>query len=94
MAEGGRGMFTGIDFLARPCVPSPVSSIRTPKLPLLHVWEKGVGGMRGKLARNAENPFYDLICGMIVEQSQDGGRLTHGKICSFVRSLIEETVTW
>ena len=36
----------------------------------------------------------NLICGMIGEQSQDGGRLTHGKICSFVRSLIEETVTW
>ena len=37
-----------VDFLASPCVPSSVSVIRTPKLPLLPVWEKGVGGMRGK----------------------------------------------
>jgi hypothetical protein len=28
-------------------VPSPVTGIRTPKLPLLPLWEKGVGGMRG-----------------------------------------------
>jgi hypothetical protein len=28
--------------------PSPVSGIRTPKRPLLPVWEKGVGGMRGQ----------------------------------------------
>jgi hypothetical protein len=26
-------------FLASPCVPSPVSAIRTPKLPLLPLWE-------------------------------------------------------
>ena len=33
---------TGVDFLASPCVPSPVSAIRTPKLPLLPVWvERG-----------------------------------------------------
>jgi hypothetical protein len=37
--------------LASPCVPSPVSAIRTPKLPLLPLWEKGAGGMRGKGAR-------------------------------------------
>ena len=40
-----------VDFLASPCVPFPVSSIRTPKLPLLPLWEKGVGGMRGMGAR-------------------------------------------
>ncbi len=40
-----------VDFLASPCVPSPVSSIRTPKLPLLPLWEKGVVGMRGMGAR-------------------------------------------
>jgi len=34
---------TRVDFLASPCVPSPVSAIRTPKLPLLPVWEKGAG---------------------------------------------------
>ena len=62
-------------FFGSPCVPSPVSGIRMPKLPLLlknrkvsnlgalvsgirmprlpllPVWEKGVGGMRGKGAR-------------------------------------------
>jgi hypothetical protein len=34
-------MLTGVDFLASPCMPSPVSGIRTPKLPLLPSWEKG-----------------------------------------------------
>ena len=37
--------------MASPCVPSPVSGIRTPRLPLLPLWEKGVGGMRGNSAR-------------------------------------------
>ena len=36
----------GVDVLASPCVPSPVSGSRTLKLPLLPVWEKGAGGMR------------------------------------------------
>ena len=31
-----------------PCIPSLVLGFRTPKLPLLPVWEKGVGGMRGQ----------------------------------------------
>jgi hypothetical protein len=48
---GRRGLLTGGDVLARPCVPSPVSGIRTPRLPLLPLWEKGVGGMRGNGAR-------------------------------------------
>ena len=30
------------------CVPSPASAIRTPRLPLLPVWEQGARGMRGK----------------------------------------------
>ena len=47
----GRDALTGVDFLASPCVPSPVSAIRTPHLFLLPLWEKGVGGMRGKSAR-------------------------------------------
>jgi hypothetical protein len=34
-------MLTGGDVLASPCVPSPVSGIRTPKLPLLSLWEEG-----------------------------------------------------
>ena len=40
---------TGVGFLS-PCVPSFVSAIRTPRSPLLPLWEKGVGGMRGKSA--------------------------------------------
>jgi len=36
-----------------PCVPSSVSGIRTLKLPLLPLWEKGAGGMRGKRRGNA-----------------------------------------
>jgi hypothetical protein len=48
---GRRGLLTGGDVLASPCVPSPVSGIRTPRLPLLPLWEKGVGGMRGNGAR-------------------------------------------
>ena len=42
---------TRVGFLASPCAPSPISAVRTPKLPLLPLWEKGVGGMRGKGAR-------------------------------------------
>ena len=34
-------------------MPSSVSGIRTPNLPLLPVWEKGAGGMRGKRRGNA-----------------------------------------
>jgi hypothetical protein len=35
---------TGAGFLGSPCVPSPVSGIRTPKLLLLPLWEKGGRG--------------------------------------------------
>ena len=42
--DGYRGRFFG-----SPCVPSPVSGIRTPNLPLLPVWEKGLKG--GDLGR-------------------------------------------
>ena len=52
--KGVGGMLTGVDFLASPCVPSPVSGIRTPKHPLLPLWEMGVGGMRGKGARECK----------------------------------------
>jgi len=37
-------------YLGTPRVPSSVSDIRTPQLPLLPLWEKGAGGMRGKRA--------------------------------------------
>jgi hypothetical protein len=47
--EGGRGDRTGADFLASPGVPSFVSGSRTPRLPLLPLWEKGAGGMRGQM---------------------------------------------
>jgi hypothetical protein len=39
---------TGAGFLGSPCVPSPVSGIRTPKLPLLPLWEKGGRGDEGQ----------------------------------------------
>jgi hypothetical protein len=35
---------TQVDFLASSCAPSSVSGIRTPRLPLLPLWEKGAGG--------------------------------------------------
>ncbi len=34
----------GVGFWGSPCAPSPVSGIRTLKLPLLPLWEKGAGG--------------------------------------------------
>jgi hypothetical protein len=37
-------------FLGSPCISSLALGFRTPRLPLLPVWEKGVGGMRGKRA--------------------------------------------
>ena len=45
--RGRRGSLTGVGFLASSYVPSSVSGFRTPQLPLLTLWEKGVGGMRG-----------------------------------------------
>ena len=44
-----------------PCIPSLVLGFRTPKLPLLPLWEKGGGGMRGKSAQECNqtiNPRY------------------------------------
>jgi hypothetical protein len=46
---------TEVDFLESPGVLSPVSGIRTPN-PLLPQGEKGVGGMRGKSARECRPP--------------------------------------
>jgi len=48
-------MLTGVDFLASPCVPSPVLAIRTPRLPLLPLWEKGAGGDEGQTRTGMEN---------------------------------------
>jgi hypothetical protein len=47
--------FTGW-FLGSPCIPSLVLGFRTPKLPLLPLWEKGVGGMRGKSVQPPPSP--------------------------------------
>ena len=46
--------FTGW-FLGSPCIPSLVLGFRMPNLPLLPVWEKGVGGMRGQ--KRPTSPF-------------------------------------
>jgi hypothetical protein len=43
-------------FWGSPCVPSFVSGIRMPKIPLLSLWEKGARGMRGKRARECSKP--------------------------------------
>ena len=50
-------MLTGVGFLGRPCVPSLVLVVLTPKLPLLPLWEKGVRGMRGKSAQGCRKPL-------------------------------------
>ena len=42
-------------FREAPACHLPFPGIRTPNLPLLPVWEKGAGGMRGKRRGNAEN---------------------------------------
>ena len=49
--EGGTSSPYRGRFLGGACVPYLVLGFRTPKLPLLPSWEKGVGGMRGKSAR-------------------------------------------
>jgi len=50
VGEGVRGEAYRRGFLRSTCVPSSVSGVRAPNLPLLPLWEKGVGGMRGKRA--------------------------------------------
>ncbi len=54
-ARGWRNL-TGGDFWGSPGVPSPVSGIRTPRIPLLPVWEQGAGGMRGTRAQERRKP--------------------------------------
>jgi hypothetical protein len=44
----GARAHAGAGLLASPGVPSPVSGIRTPNLPLLPVWEKGARGDEGQ----------------------------------------------
>jgi len=51
VGEGVRGEAYRRGFLRSPCTSSSVSGVRTPNLPLLPLWEKGAGGMRGKRAR-------------------------------------------
>jgi len=52
---GRRGLLPGVDFLGSPCIPFLILGFLKPRLPLLPLWEKGVGGMRGKSARHAAN---------------------------------------
>jgi hypothetical protein len=63
---------TGADVLASPCVPSPASAIRTPKLPLLPVWEKGAGGMRGKGAQECRTSLIFPKNSTLESRGQEG----------------------
>ncbi len=45
-------------FLGSPCVPSPISGIRKPKLPLLPLWEKGAGGNEGQRRMGLQKTTY------------------------------------
>jgi hypothetical protein len=56
--------------------------IRTPKLPLLPVWEKGAGGMRGKCAPECSKPLISPKKSTL-ESRKDG----EGQGCSDVRRL-------
>ena len=49
--EGGTSSPYRGRFFGGACVPALVLGFRTPNLPLLLLWEQGVGGMRGKSAR-------------------------------------------
>ena len=49
--EGGASSPYRGRFFGGACVPALVLGFRTPNLPLLLLWEQGVGGMRGKSAR-------------------------------------------
>jgi hypothetical protein len=63
-------------FLASPCVPSPISAVRTPKLPLLPVWEKGVGGMRGKGARECRTLLISHKNSTLASRGDEGQKHT------------------
>ena len=63
-------------FLASPCVPSPISVVRTPKLPLLPLWEKGVGGMRGKGARECRTLLISPKNSTLASRGNEGQRRT------------------
>ena len=63
-------------FLASPCVRSPISVVRTPKLPLLPVWEKGVGGMRGKGARECRTLLISPKNSTLASRGNEGQRRT------------------
>ena len=57
MQRCDRVMGVRVSNLGSLCDPSLVSVIRKPKIPLLPLWEKGVGGMRGKNARECRKPL-------------------------------------
>ena len=50
-ARGERCELTGVDFLASPCVPSPVSAIRMTELPFSSCGRRRLVGKRAKGAR-------------------------------------------
>ena len=54
--EGGASSPYRGRFFGGACVPALVLGFRTPNLPLLLLWEQGVGGMRGKSARECSKP--------------------------------------
>ena len=54
----GRGDAYRGRFFGSPCVPSLVLGFRTPRLPLLPLWEKGARGMRGKSTRECRKPHH------------------------------------
>ena len=50
------GILERVGFSGSLCILYLVFGVRTPKFPLLPLWEKGVGGMRGKSARKCRKP--------------------------------------
>ncbi len=67
---------TRVGFLASPCAPSPISAVRTPKLPLLPLWEKGVGGMRGKGARECRTLLISPKNSTLASRGDEGQKHT------------------
>jgi hypothetical protein len=83
-------LLTGVGFWGSPCVPSSISGIRTPKLPLLPLWEKGVayrGRFFGKPLRaifrfrhqDAQTPPSPLV--------GEGGRGDEGQRCAGMQNI-------
>jgi hypothetical protein len=63
--------------------PALVSDIRTPKRPLLPLWEKGVGGMRGSRRRGQGDEGQQEKRGGGMRSSRRRGRGTRGNTAPF-----------